>query len=302
MLYSRLVDGRPTYKLRAGRGRGSHKAGYGTASTGAGPTAVTGPRRPHWAARARRPGTGGRNARSARRVRGLADRGPPGHGQARRTAGRGADGGVCHRPDPQPAHPRGVRHGRDAVLHLVRRARDRARTAVADRRGHLHRRHTRPVSRPYDQAASGRHPPAVRLAGDRAGDAPQPGRLGARADPRREDRQDAGAAARRSAAVAGFYRHRDPPRPARSRAAGRDGLQLCARLGRRRHARRGLLPAGQALVAAAPGKRRQTPRRAGPPQGGGLSTPISTQPESRPRKTRPCGARCRGPAGWARAG
>ena len=40
--------------------------------------------------------------------------------------------------------------------------------------------------------------------------------------------------------------------PARSRAAGRDGLQLCARLRRRQHARRGLLPAGQALVVAAP--------------------------------------------------
>ena len=46
---------------------------------------------------------------------------------------------------------------------------------------------------------------------------------------------------------------------------GRDGLQLCARLGRCRHARGGLLPAGQALVAAAPGKRGQAPRPAGPP-------------------------------------
>ena len=31
-----------------------------------------------------------------------------------------------HRPDPQPAYPRGVRHGRDAVLYLVRRTRARA--------------------------------------------------------------------------------------------------------------------------------------------------------------------------------
>ena len=68
----------------------------------------------------------------------------------------------------------------------------------------------RPVSRPHDQAASGRHPPAVRLAGDRAGSARQPGRLGARADPRRQDGQDAGAAARRSAAAAGRHRHRRP--------------------------------------------------------------------------------------------
>ena len=68
----------------------------------------------------------------------------------------------------------------------------------------------RPVSRPHDQAASGRHPPPLRLAGDRAGGANQPGRLGARADPRRQDGQDAGPAARRSAAAAGRYRHRRP--------------------------------------------------------------------------------------------
>ena len=41
-----------------------------------------GPPHAHWAAKTRRPGTGGRSARSARRVRGLADRGPPGHGPA----------------------------------------------------------------------------------------------------------------------------------------------------------------------------------------------------------------------------
>ena len=33
---------------------------------------------------------------------------------------------VFHGPDPQPAYPRGVRHGRDAVLYLVRRTRARA--------------------------------------------------------------------------------------------------------------------------------------------------------------------------------
>ena len=67
----------------------------------------------------------------------------------------------------------------------------------------------------------------------------------------------------------------------------------------RRHARRGLLPTGQALVAAAPGKRRQAPR---PSRSTTRPRPISTRPGSRPRKTRPCDARCRGPAGWARAG
>ena len=161
---------------------------------------------------------------------------------------------------PAPARTR-TGPGRDAVLHLVRRARARAHTDFIDRGGHLHRRHTRPISRPLAQAASGGHPPAVRLTGDRAGGARQPGHLGPWTDPRRQDGQDAGAAARRSAAAAGHHRHVDRPRPARSRATGRDGLQLCPRLGRRRQARRGLLPVGQALVAAAPGKRPQAPRR-----------------------------------------
>ena len=76
------------------------------------------------------------------------------------------------------------------------------------------------------------------------------------------------------------------PRPARSRAAGRDGLQLCARLRCRRHARRGLLPAGQALVAAAPGKRGQAPRRTGPPQSGGLSRRLSRRGRDRGRERR----------------
>ena len=78
-----------------------------------------------------------------------------GHRPARRAAGRGADGGVFHRPDPQPAYTRSVRHGRDAILRVVRRARARARTAVTDHRGHLHRRDARPVSRPHDHAAPG---------------------------------------------------------------------------------------------------------------------------------------------------
>ena len=69
--------------------------------------------------------------RGARPARGLADRGPPGHGPARRAAGRGADGGVFHGPDPQPAHTRGVRHGRDAILYLVRRTRARAREQIS---------------------------------------------------------------------------------------------------------------------------------------------------------------------------
>ena len=95
-------------------------------------------------------------------------------------AGRGADGGVFHGPNPEPAHGRGVRRGRDAVLHLVRRARARARADFPDRGGHLHRRDATRVSRPHDQAAPGRHPPAVRLAGDRPGNTHQPGHLGAR--------------------------------------------------------------------------------------------------------------------------
>ena len=61
MLYSRLVDGRPRHKPRAGRGRGSHKGSYGTVSTGDEPSAVTrGPRRAQRAAGARRPRGPGR--------------------------------------------------------------------------------------------------------------------------------------------------------------------------------------------------------------------------------------------------
>ena len=47
ILYARLVDGRPIYKLLAGLGRGAHKAGYGTARKDDGPSAVTGGRRAH---------------------------------------------------------------------------------------------------------------------------------------------------------------------------------------------------------------------------------------------------------------
>ena len=47
ILYAMLVDGRPTHKLRAGRGRGAHKASYGTARTGEETSAVTGGRRAH---------------------------------------------------------------------------------------------------------------------------------------------------------------------------------------------------------------------------------------------------------------
>ena len=57
ILYAMLVDGRPICKLRAGRGRGSHKGSYGTAGTGDGTSAVT-------AAAART--TGGRSPAPAR--------------------------------------------------------------------------------------------------------------------------------------------------------------------------------------------------------------------------------------------
>ena len=59
-------------------------------------------------------------------------------------------------------------------------------------------------------------------------------------------------------------------------------------LRRREHARRGLLPAGQALVAAAPRKGRQAPRRTGTPQGGGLSRRLSRRGRDRgPRRFTP---------------
>ena len=166
MLCAMLVDDRPERKIYAGRGGHPIREVMGRRDPA---TDAGGARRPHGAAGARRPGmaaapgarrsggmadrglpatvrrphraspTGGRSARSARRVRGdrsrasrprsgahtgrpepvalapvaaapealvvsggMADRGPPGHGQARRTAGRRADGGVFYRPDPQP--------------------------------------------------------------------------------------------------------------------------------------------------------------------------------------------------------
>ena len=148
------------------------------------PSGGRGARRLPRAGRARR-GDGG--ALPERRPRGAAADGPgalaasrPGHDQAGygtvstgagTSAGTGASTGAAARTtggrSPAPARTR-TGPGRDAVLHLVRRARARAHTDFTDRGGHLHRRHTRPISRPLAQAASGRHPPAVRLTGDQA--------------------------------------------------------------------------------------------------------------------------------------
>ena len=158
-------------------------------------------------------------------------------------------------------------------------------------------------ARAHDQAAPGRPPPAGRVTGDRAGDAPPPRPASVRG-PTHVVRTGTTPVvnARRRAAAAGHHRHVDRPRAARSRPAGRDGLPRCPRLGRRRPARRGPLPVGHARVAAAPGKRPHAPRRPDAGRRRPLSMPISPRPESRPRKIRPCGARCRGRAGWARAG
>ena len=55
----------------------------------------------------------------------------------------------------------------------------------------------------------------------------------------------------------------------------RDDLRLRPHRRRRRHARRGLLPQGQALVGPPARKRRQAPRNAGASQSGSnISTPI----------------------------
>ena len=161
MLCSRLVDDRLLVKIRSGGGwggvEGPIKRVMGRCAQATGPSAGTGGRRAHTGRPepvARAPVAAAPDARvlpGGWQIEGL-----PACGPARRTAGRGADGGVCHRPDPQPADARGIRRGRDAILHLVRRARARARTDFTDRRGHLHRRDATRVSRPHDHAAAGR--------------------------------------------------------------------------------------------------------------------------------------------------
>jgi hypothetical protein len=66
-----------------------------------------------------------------------------------------------------------------------------------------------------------------------------------------KDRQDHGAGRRSGAQAAGQHRHNDRSRPSRPGVDQRDDVRLRAHRRCRRHARRGLLPYGQALVAPA---------------------------------------------------
>ena len=85
-------------------------------------------------------------------------------------------------------------HACRAVLRLVRPAQDRrARRHRAAARRRLYRGARQGFREADGQAAPGRHPHAVRLAGHRPGRRHQSGPRGARAEARRQDRQDHGA-------------------------------------------------------------------------------------------------------------
>ena len=126
---------------------------------------------------------------------------------------------ILHRQHPQPQHPPRLRAGGERVPGLVRaspRALDHGRAAGARRR--LHRGADPRAIGADRQAAALRDPPSVRLACRRPGHAGEPGLIGARAEPRREARQDAGAVARGSTARARRDRREHPCGPARPRA------------------------------------------------------------------------------------
>ena len=118
----------------------------------------------------------------------------------------------------------------------MRRARARAQPDLGGCRRRLRRGAPRCVARPHDQAAPGRHPPAVRLARGRSSGPVESDRRGAGTDARREEGQDAGPAARGSAAAPRLDRHVGHRWPRRPGAAWGDDLQLRPDVGLRRHA------------------------------------------------------------------
>ena len=226
-------------------------------------------------------------------ARRMGGRGPPGDRRTSRPGGRRAGGRVLHGPDSQREYTRGLRQGRDAVLQLVRRARARTQPDLGGCRRRLRRGAPRCV--PRRPRSSSTWPPSAgcsigswsarwsrgirppRWRGPthvvKRGKTPvlQPGEVRLLLD------------SIDTSAVGGL----------RDRALiGRDDLQLRPGVGRREHGRRRLLPAGQALVAAAAREGRQAPRPAGSPQGGGLSRRVSRRPPgSRRSEVRRCGAR-----------
>ena len=215
--------------------------------------------------------------------------------------------GILRRHHPQPAHAPRLRPRRGGVPGLVRGARGCASIAAVQP---LHVAAwievQTPIARRADrEAAPGRDPPSVRLAGDRPGDADQSGRLGARP-------------------VACVKRGKTPvlaPEEARAlldsidvttHAGLRDraliGLMVYSLRAHRRGARdegRGRVHAEPPAVGAAAREGRQGARNALPPQPGGLSARLyrrrglagerqgAAVPHHRPRhrrssRARPC--------------
>ena len=122
--------------------------------------------------------------------------------------------GILRGEHPQPAHAPGLRPRRGGVSGLVRGQRgaiDHGR-AAASRRG-LDRAADARACGTDRQAAPGGAAPSVRLAGDRPGDAGEPGRLGARPVACGEGGQDAGAGTGGSARADRQHRDHDA-RPA----------------------------------------------------------------------------------------
>ena len=125
------------------------------------------------------------------------------------------------------------------------------------------------------QAAPRRDPHAVRLAGHRPGRRHQSRALGARPNTRHQARQDAGADADEARQLLDCIDVSSSSACAIAPSSALMVYQLRPRRRRDRHARRGLLRPGQALVGAAARERRQAPRDALPPQPRSLSRRLS---------------------------
>ena len=101
--------------------------------------------------------------------------------------------GVLHRPYPKPQHPARLPHRRPALRRLVRTTRPRPRPGGTHGGRGLRRAALRSARRPERQAAPGGAAHALRLARGRSGPPLQSRKLGARAQTRRQVRQDPGA-------------------------------------------------------------------------------------------------------------
>jgi hypothetical protein len=134
-----------------------------------------------------------------------------------------------HVDHPPRADRRRRRPRRGGVPGLVRRSGRAIRCgrAAASRRG-VDRTADARARGPDLQGAVGRIAPSVRLAGDRPGDACEPGRVGARPVAHGDGRQDAGTVAGGGARADRQHRHQDARRASRPGADRADGVQLRA--------------------------------------------------------------------------